>query len=307
MKINKLSLILMSSLFLMGCSNETSQKESNSIQTTEIIEESISQEEMEESYDFEIKLVGIENEEAIWNTINVNFSSDEIKDLDEEGYITEQTECKIGPGEEYNTSSVLYTNNQIKIKGIINDWYLIEFNELSSYIPCDKVSKEKKEIIANPIIKNAEQTEDYIIEEINNKINKVPSNIYKMFDEWSIYLTNENLDNKYFEGQYGHVPAVTVWSTKEIYIENNYDYLDMSILHELGHALDCELKIFEKNEWINIYNEEKDLATFMSNHCRSNIKEYFADSFLNYLENSEDLKEKCPKTYNYLNEIIKNN
>ena len=297
--MKKISILFLLSLLLIGCKKEEPIKEIQKEEPRIELEEMIIVEQKEPKYDF--KLVSVSYEDTNLDIIHQS----NIEELNETGYVLLNSTCKQGPGEDYNDSFDIYINEEVKIKGFIDEWYLIEYKGLSGYALNKNISKEKSIIEPNELIVNSENTEDYIIDKTNEEIEKLPDNIYNLLkNDWKIYLTNEDLDDKFFDGALGSVPGATVWNKKEIYIQNNYDKLDMTVLHELGHAVDCELKINEQEEWKQIYNEEKELATFMTEHCKSTIKEYFADSFSNYIKNPEELNEKCPKTYIYIEKIM---
>lgn len=297
--MKKISILFLLSLLLIGCKKEEPIKEIQKEEPRIELEEMIIVEQKEPEYDF--KLVSVSYEDTNLDIIHQS----NIEELNETGYVLLNSTCKQGPGEDYNDSFDIYINEEVKIKGFIDEWYLIEYKGLSGYALNKNISKEKSIIEPNELIVNSENTEDYIIDKTNEEIEKLPDNIYNLLkNDWKIYLTNEDLDDKFFDGALGSVPGATVWNKKEIYIQNNYDKLDMTVLHELGHAVDCELKINEQEEWKQIYNEEKELATFMTEHCKSTIKEYFADSFSNYIKNPEELNEKCPKTYIYIEKIM---
>lgn len=124
---------------------------------------------------------------------------------------------------------------------------------------------------------------------------------------WKIYTTTEDLNAIYFDGAYSYVNGITRYYQKEIYLtehiyQDKYIFQE-TVLHEIGHAIDCELSITETKEWENIYIEEKEKANFMREYGKSNIKEYFAESFYHYLTNQKKLKKYCPKTYQYIDEI----
>lgn len=297
--MKKISILFLLSLLLIGCKKEEPIKEIQKEEPRIELEEMIIVEQKEPEYDF--KLVSVSYEDTNLDIIHQS----NIEELNETGYVLLNSTCKQGPGEDYNDSFDIYINEEVKIKGFIDEWYLIEYKGLSGYVLNKNISKEKSIIEPNELIESSENTKDYIIDKTNEEIEKLPDNIYNLLkNDWKIYLTDEDLDDKFFDGALGSVPGATVWNKKEIYIQNNYDKLDMTVLHELGHAVDCELKINEQEEWKQIYNEEKELATFMTEHCKSTIKEYFADSFSNYIKNPEELNEKCPKTYNYIEKIM---
>lgn len=297
--MKKISIIFLACLFLLGCGKEpveeTKPKEE---ERPELIETIIVPKKNTE----EISIIGVSYEDESLDIIY----KENVEELNEIGYIKINTFCKNGPGEEYDFTFEVQINEEVQIKGIKDDWYLIEHKGMSGYILRGYVSKEKEKIEPNYLIKKTSNAEDYVINKINQELEQIPENLYNILKaEWKIYITNEDLNEKFFDGKLGYIPGATVWTQKEIYIINNYDKIEMTTLHEIGHAIDCELKINEKEEWINIYNEEKILADFMTNHCKSSVKEYFAESFSSYIKNPKILEEKCPKTNEYIKQLIK--
>ena len=296
--MKKISIIFLACLFLLGCGKEpieeTKPKEEERI---ELIETIIVPKKTTE----EINIIGVTYENEGLNIIY----KENIEELNEKGYIKINTFCKNGPGEEYDFTFEVQINEEIQIKGQKEKWYLVEYKGMSGYIQKGYISKEKEKIEPNYLIKKTANAEDYVINKINQELEQIPDNLYNILKkEWKIYITNEDLNEKFFDGELGYIPGVTVWTQKEIYIINNYDKIEMTTLHEIGHAIDCELKINEKEEWINIYNEEILLADFMTNHCKSTVKEYFAESFSSYIKYPKLLEEKCPKTNEYIKQLI---
>ena len=77
------------------------------------------------------------------------------------------------------------------------------------------------------------------------------------------------------------------------------------VVHELGHALDytpykfgCN-GITVGNTWNNLYNSE-----YVSDYGRTNVAEYFAETFMYYFINQYDKLSQAPNTVNELENLI---
>lgn len=82
---------------------------------------------------------------------------------------------------------------------------------------------------------------------------------------------------------------------------------EVNVLHEIGHILD----IFNDNEryWSatpkfqDIFEMEHVYAGY-DDYLIQNAKEYFAESFLDYVLEADELKIKRPRTYDYISAVI---
>ena len=94
----------------------------------------------------------------------------------------------------------------------------------------------------------------------------------------------------------------------KIYISSNVSHINISTIHEFGHALDLLAGktnyISLTSKWNNIYKAEKNTAS--GSYYKSNAQEYFADAFDRYISNPSKLKSSAPKTYKYIDSAIKN-
>lgn len=81
-----------------------------------------------------------------------------------------------------------------------------------------------------------------------------------------------------------------------------------NVLHEIGHIVD----IYDGSEqyWSGcdtfqtIYAEEKGLASDYEDYLTSNSKEYFAESFLDYVLDSNALRESRPQTHSWIMAVL---
>ena len=90
-----------------------------------------------------------------------------------------------------------------------------------------------------------------------------------------------------------------------------------SLLHELGHRIDLEHDYYGLSSsfgFREIYYEEVDNFMQTTHYNQENLKayanidspiEYFASTFSSFFRHSQDLKEKCPLTYDYFQNLMK--
>lgn len=82
---------------------------------------------------------------------------------------------------------------------------------------------------------------------------------------------------------------------------------EVNVLHEIGHILD----IFDDNEryWSatpkfqDIFEIEHVYADYDA-YLVQDAKEYFAESFLDYVLDKDELQSKRPRTYDYISAVI---
>ena len=138
-------------------------------------------------------------------------------------------------------------------------------------------------------------------------VHKVPQYILDDFISkgWKINIINEDIN---YNGL--NASGITTYADKTIDIKNNEGLIKRSIVHEIGHFFDCSLGfISESDEFLNdIYPSEKDnfkyTYTTKSKHEISDVYEYFASTFDEYITNPDNLEQCCPRTYEFLKNIV---
>ncbi len=155
------------------------------------------------------------------------------------------------------------------------------------------------------IVKTFGNVNQNYIEIVEDTLLLMPQDLVEAFvnDEWCIFVTTENLSQKYFNGKYFMVIGVTLPKNKYIKVANKYESLAYTTLHEFGHYLDqaCSGQFSSKSEeFKQIYLEEKD--TFKANNTQiSDIrdeKEFFAEMFRCSIQ---DIDKCTPKALHYVN------
>lgn len=112
--------------------------------------------------------------------------------------------------------------------------------------------------------------------------------------------------------EYGlkYVSGITIPETKQIILESDAKKFRQTVAHEVFHAFDDYLGfISDSDEFISIYEQEKDLMQvtgFVSaGQHTANTKEYFAEACQMYIYDAETLKESAPRTYSFIDNLLK--
>ena len=176
--------------------------------------------------------------------------------------------------------------------------------------------KDKEEItpenMSSLIIKKDGEVSDSYISLANNYFEKIPENLRNILinEDWNIYITDKNLAKEFFAGSHKKVAGVTIYDKKTIYIEARSSTIRTSLIHEVGHALDSTKSfISNKNSFNTIYKNERDafveVGNEESNYGISSRSEYFAETFNQFVLYPEQQKINTPKTYEYMEKLVK--
>lgn len=114
----------------------------------------------------------------------------------------------------------------------------------------------------------------------------------------------EIVDNIEDTENWGFNPAgLFVETEKTILLDSKY--VDWSFNHEYGHFIDkINNYAAYKFAFDDIYNLEKEKYNFLNyDYARSSAVEYFASCYKIYIEKPNELKEVCPQTYNYIDNL----
>lgn len=144
------------------------------------------------------------------------------------------------------------------------------------------------------------------INKLNTQLNRLPSNIRNRFVEagWHIYVTNEDLNQKYYGGKYNFVEGVTDYNNKVIYIANTDKSIRESVIHEMGHFIDSYRDYDSLSESFElIYNEEVELfkSGITNSSCVRNEMEFFAESIYYFYGDSSKV---TPMMKSYIESFI---
>lgn len=126
----------------------------------------------------------------------------------------------------------------------------------------------------------------YYTNTITYNMNKIPVDILsKLSEDGFVIGFTDTLD---VEGRIDY-------NNRIITIKNR-----KSLLHEIGHYVDFKCnRISDTDNFIKIYNQEK-YNTYENEYNISSNREYFAESFKNYILYENKVKHKTPKTYEYI-------
>ena len=147
----------------------------------------------------------------------------------------------------------------------------------------------------------------YWVTRVNNKLSCLPASVIDTFRNtgWHIYTTSKDLDQEWFNGQYGAVRGGTWPSKKIICIEDREDAMTAPC-HEFGHWFDwyCGMPS-DTEEFYEIYYSETNAFenAFIVDFYYDN-KELFAEGFQKYYTDNEVLKQNCPQLYDFLDNLI---
>ena len=82
--------------------------------------------------------------------------------------------------------------------------------------------------------------------------------------------------------------------------------MDNTIFHEMGHFLEF-ISAPDKNEWKEVYNEEKNSFSGLNKaYISQNESEFFAEAFRVYTMEPQKLLNECPRTYTCIQECLSN-
>ena len=150
--------------------------------------------------------------------------------------------------------------------------------------------------------------------ELYNELEKLPIDIlYKLKDnKFKIHQTSYDLTGIHNSNlNKSNVKSITIGlfnpKTKTIHLNNGEGYIKKSSIHEIGHCIDYILGVTNyhselNSEFTNIFNKEKNAID--SEYYKSNIREFFAYSFSEFINNPSDLYKRQPETFNHITNIL---
>lgn len=157
------------------------------------------------------------------------------------------------------------------------------------------------------IAKTKGEVEQRYIDIVEEELLKLPNLLVESFieEDWSIYVTSEDIAKTYLNGRVKRARAVTSIARKEIIIEARDAAVYGSVQHEFGHYMGyiCG-EVGWTEEFAQIYYEESEtLQTRIDNPgCISDQGEFFAETF-SLIINEPD---KCtPKASEFVKSYMK--
>lgn len=248
-----------------------------------------------------------------------------FSEVDEIVYATTSVNIRNKPNVDGEKISVASFNQEIHRIGIgDNGWSQIIYEDNICYINSNYLSKEKIEIIEKPlevialessstgIIASEGNVDFNLISTAQNYFYKIPQNVVNYLESNGvhIYITDTNLANRFFAGQFSSVMGCTVYAEKNIYIENRSSAVKSSIIHETGHMIDYLCGWASSTEEFNdCYISEKDSFVEVGkqdNNSTSSTIEYFAEVWNQMILYPESCQSSAPRSYEYVKNIINN-
>lgn len=133
---------------------------------------------------------------------------------------------------------------------------------------------------------------------------------------FTVYLTTENI-GKTELGSNKSIAGLTSWfigtdgSKLDGYIKisDRVNAINISLIHEMGHAIDfcSDRKYSSELEYIRLIeaNSFKTLSNVNVSDT-SSYTEYFAECLQQYFKNNSNFKNACPRSYNYIDNVVSN-
>lgn len=146
--------------------------------------------------------------------------------------------------------------------------------------------------------------DDSYVEIVNQQLSAIPAYIQDAFvrDNWAVYVTDIDIGQTYYPGQFDMVMASTNYEEKRILIEDRMDAVYESPIHEVGHWFDLYLGfVSNTDEFKAVYQAES--AAFIrayGSDCVRDEMELFAEGFWHYVLNPAGLQAVSPQLYQFL-------
>ena len=157
------------------------------------------------------------------------------------------------------------------------------------------------------IIKNSGNASSTVVNSVYQNYCLIPENLRHHLENngYQVLVTSDNFGASY--GYSKSILALIEYDIKTIYVDNRSEAAS-SIIHEVGHYLDwCFGFKGYQTEFSLIWLEELDSFKSFSTTHKDNYStpnEYFAESFATCILQGNTMKEKCPKTYEYIMNLV---
>lgn len=203
----------------------------------------------------------------------------------------------------------------VSVTGICTEsgWYRIDYGDNCAFISNEYVDNGSAVVSAekpdssNLFVRGEEGVSDAMVLAVEREYLMIPENVrtYLQNSGWTITISAQNLKERYRKD--GDTIGIIVYNKSEILIDNR-EVAESAVIHEVGHFIDYEEnRISESEEFVNIYESEKDAYCeyrFTAEHNTSESNEYFAEAFLSCVCDPVGMKNACPQTYAYIMNII---
>lgn len=170
----------------------------------------------------------------------------------------------------------------------------------------DQASEGESESISYIQCQKDGNVDDTFIDIVNQQLSLLPANLHNAFtkDGWSIYVTDINIGQTYYKGQFSQVMATTNYEEQRILIEARRAAAYESPIHEIGHWFDYYVGLPSySEEFTAVYAAES--GTFIRSYgsaCVRDELEFFAEGFWQYIIDPGRLKNICPGLYQFIHD-----
>lgn len=156
------------------------------------------------------------------------------------------------------------------------------------------------------------QAKEYVDDYLKRIPEQISGVLFNVFADngWRIIITDDNLEEKF--GYNYEIYGVTDKEHKTIYVYAYPLAIEYGFGHELGHLVDIYLgNISGSDEWNKCFHQHKQLSNipcfyFTVGYGEISKEEYFADSFLLYLNDAELLRQCNTAVYNVFVKFFRN-
>lgn len=152
--------------------------------------------------------------------------------------------------------------------------------------------------------------DDNYVTIVNQQLSAVPPYIQDAFvrDGWSVYVTDIDIGQTYYPGQFDLVMATTNYDESRILIEDRMDAVYESPIHEIGHWFDLYVGFASNTDMFkSIYHTESTaFIQAYGSDCVRNEMEFFAEGFWYYIIDPASLQAVSPQLYQFIRSMYNN-
>lgn len=244
-----------------------------------------------------------------------NYTIEEIPEMNM--YATNNVNIRSGPETNYPIVGTLQKNQEITCIGIVDDkWYQIKYENNEYFISKKYLSPKKiEEIIISQeetpktdiptnntygIFETIGNISSEAVSKANKQLSMIPQSALDSFvnNGCHIYLTDENIAQTMFDGQYSSVQGGTLYLEKIIKIENRDKAIKNSIIHEFGHYVYWTSGYFYNEKYqqlLNAFNTDVGNASLMNiSYGLNSPEEFYAEVFWKYITNTDKTENSFP-------------
>lgn len=159
-----------------------------------------------------------------------------------------------------------------------------------------------------PSVETIGEVRERYVNRCEEMLSLLPESLRYLFVDygWHFYVTTENIAITEFHGEYPAVKGLTDVQSLYIKVEDRDNATSTTVLHEFGHFLDyCCNFPSERNVFFSIMEQETEAAQDMGmDYSLGDNEEYFAESFLWYLTEPEEMEAYIPLTSDFIHHCL---